>query len=64
MNNSFQSMMTPLDRKPLSHVVVEKIKDGIIRGALKPGEFLPPEAQLADSLGVGKSSVREAIKML
>lgn len=64
MGKDFQSMITPLERKPLSHVVVEKIKEGIIHGALKPGEYLPPEAQLADSLGVGKSSVREAIKML
>lgn len=64
MNTDFESMITPVERKPLSHVVVEKIKDGILHGALKPGEFLPPEAQLADSLGVGKSSVREAIKML
>ncbi|MEJ2169861.1 MAG: FadR/GntR family transcriptional regulator, partial [Desulfobacterales bacterium] len=31
---------------------------------MHPGDFLPPEAELAKNLNVGKSSVREALKML
>jgi GntR family transcriptional repressor for pyruvate dehydrogenase complex len=33
-------------------------------GQIKPGDRLPPEAELADQLGVGRSSVREAIRAL
>ena len=33
-------------------------------GTLSLEIFLPSETELAESLGVGKSSVREAIKML
>jgi GntR family transcriptional regulator, transcriptional repressor for pyruvate dehydrogenase complex len=33
-------------------------------GKLKPGDRLPPEADFADQLGVGRSSVREAIRAL
>ena len=43
---------------------MDSIKDGIISGELKPGEFLPSESDIASRFGVGKSSVREAMKML
>ena len=33
-------------------------------GALKPGDHLPPERALAAELGVGRSSVREAVRVL
>lgn len=40
------------------------IKDYIIKHDLKPGDSLPPEGQLVEDLGVGRSSVREAVKSL
>jgi DNA-binding FadR family transcriptional regulator len=40
------------------------ITDNILAGNLKPGDKLPTEFELAESLGVGRNSVREAIKML
>lgn len=58
------SWLSPVPKQSLSKMVVEKIKEAIIRGDLKPGDYLPPESELAESMGVGKSSVREAIKML
>lgn len=45
-------------------VVVEKIKNAIISGELKPGEKLPTELELVEQLGIGRYSIREAIKML
>lgn len=54
----------PVEKKSLSKIVMESIKEGIFDGTLKPGEFLPSEPELAEKFGVGKSSVREAIKML
>lgn len=36
----------------------------LLYGDLKPGDRLPPERQLAEALGVGRSAVREALKAL
>ncbi|MCR5715622.1 MAG: GntR family transcriptional regulator [Lachnospiraceae bacterium] len=44
--------------------VVSAITDEIIRGELRPGERLSPEPDLALKYGVGRNSVREAIKQL
>jgi len=40
------------------------IVDQIIDGTLKPGDKLPTELEICRSLGVGRNSVREAIKKL
>ena len=45
-------------------VVLEKIETDLLDGALQPGDRLPPERELAASLGVGRSSVREALRVL
>jgi DNA-binding FadR family transcriptional regulator len=45
-------------------VVLEKIETDLLDGVLKPGDHLPPERELAASLGVGRSSVREALRVL
>lgn len=36
----------------------------IARGALKPGDRIPSEKQLCDQFGVGRTSVREALRSL
>jgi len=38
--------------------------EAMINRELRPGDFLPSETELTRRLGVGKTSVREAIKML
>jgi GntR family transcriptional repressor for pyruvate dehydrogenase complex len=43
---------------------IEKIKDMIVRGELGPGSRLPPEKDLAERLGLSRSSMREAVKAL
>lgn len=48
----------------VSGEIVKQIKALIKNGELNPGEKLPTERQLADSLGVGRSSLREAINTL
>ncbi|MDC7244507.1 MAG: GntR family transcriptional regulator [Sphaerochaetaceae bacterium] len=45
-------------------IVVEKIKELLIRQSLKPGDMIPSETVLAENLKVGRGSVREAIKIL
>jgi len=55
----------PLARPPLLHVTVQETLKGYIEAnKLKAGDPLPPEATLAQQLGVGRNSVREAIKSL
>lgn len=44
--------------------VLEKIETDLLDGALAPGDRLPPERELAATLGVGRSSVREALRVL
>ncbi len=58
------SFLKPVDKQSLVKVVVNRIKEGLINKEIKAGDFLPSEKQLAERLGVGKTVVREAIKML
>ncbi len=44
--------------------VLSRIETDLLNGDLKPGDHLPPERQLAADLGVGRSSVREALRVL
>jgi GntR family transcriptional repressor for pyruvate dehydrogenase complex len=43
---------------------IEKIKDMIVTGALRPGDRLPREADLAERLGLSRNSLREAVRAL
>lgn len=44
--------------------IVENITNAIINGEIKPGDKLPTEGELSENMGVGRNSVREAIKIL
>jgi GntR family transcriptional repressor for pyruvate dehydrogenase complex len=48
----------------LSERVLERIQKSIINRKFLPGGLLPSEKEMSAEYGVGKSSVREAIKML
>jgi GntR family transcriptional regulator, transcriptional repressor for pyruvate dehydrogenase complex len=43
---------------------IEKVKEMILSGELRPGEKLPRENELAERLGVSRSSLREAVRAL
>ncbi len=43
---------------------MSEIKDYILRTHLEPGDPLPTETQMCESLGVSRSSVREAVRTL
>jgi DNA-binding FadR family transcriptional regulator len=57
-------MKQPLRGPALYTAVRDYIKEYILEHNLKPGDSLPPEGQLVEELGVGRSSVREAVKSL
>ena len=53
-----------LRRDNLSEQVLENIQTSIRDGVFKPGCMLPSEKEMSEMYNVGKSSVREAVKML
>ncbi len=44
--------------------IVEQVEQAILKGALKPGDQLPAERELAEQFGVSRTAVREAVKAL
>ncbi len=57
------ALSTPLKRESVVNTVVDRIKQALIDREYRPGDFLPSEPELAQSLGVSKTTVREALKM-
>ena len=57
-------MMTHPEDKPLSNKLSEELLNYIRSENLKPGDRLPNESILAKKMGVGRSSIREAMKLL
>ncbi|PKL74340.1 MAG: hypothetical protein CVV27_21000 [Candidatus Melainabacteria bacterium HGW-Melainabacteria-1] len=53
-----------IEREGVSEKIIEYIKNEIISGALKSGDRLPPEDALAEQMGVGRGTIREALKVL
>jgi GntR family transcriptional repressor for pyruvate dehydrogenase complex len=44
--------------------IVQQIEESVLKGALKEGDQLPAERELAQQFGVSRTAVREAIKAL
>lgn len=49
---------------PRTEAAIEKMREMIASGRLLPGEKLPPEAELAASVGASRNTVREAVRAL
>jgi len=61
---SSAALSTPLGKDSVVLKVISRIKEALINRDIRPGDYLPSEEELTRNLGVGKSSVREAVKML
>jgi GntR family transcriptional repressor for pyruvate dehydrogenase complex len=55
---------TAVRKKRLFEGVAQQIQRFIVDGALKPGDRLPPERELAERFAVSRGSVRDAIRIL
>ncbi len=55
--------MAKIRQKTVVEQVMEKMKELIASGKYQPGDKLPTEHELAERFGVGRSSIREAIKI-
>jgi DNA-binding FadR family transcriptional regulator len=58
------SRFEPLKRRRLSDQVSAEIQVRIASGELRSGDKLPPERELAESFGVSRGAVREALRNL
>lgn len=56
--------LQPYRRETPTAEITRRLLDYLLSGSLALGHKIPPERQLAEALGVGRSTVREAIKSL
>lgn len=57
-------MKHQLTKSTLAANCLREISDQISEGSLGPGDYLPPQKELADQFGVGISTIREAVQAL
>lgn len=62
MNQS--SPLSLPDRQRLDEQIAASIADAILDGAFPPGSTLPPERELAEQLGVNRTSLRQGLARL
>jgi DNA-binding FadR family transcriptional regulator len=60
MNISFKGVQ----QKKLGDQVIQQLQEKISLGELKPGDKIPTEPELMSMLGVGRSTIREAVRVL
>jgi GntR family transcriptional repressor for pyruvate dehydrogenase complex len=54
----------PIERRKTYELVADQLTEEIGSRRLKPGDLLPTERELVSSYRVGRSSIREALRML
>lgn len=62
MNQSLP--IPPPDRQRVDEQIAASIADAILDGVFPPGSTLPPERELADQLGVNRTSLRQGLARL
>jgi len=59
-----KTIFTPVRSKRTFEDVYLQIRQLIMQGTLKPGDRLPPEAELGKQFNVGRQTIREALRIL
>lgn len=54
----------PVERRKVYEQIADQLLGQIGRRSLKTGDVLPPERELTQTFSVGRSSIREALRML
>jgi GntR family transcriptional repressor for pyruvate dehydrogenase complex len=60
MSFKFQS----IQQRSVVDTIIDTFRQALVNGELKPGQKLPSEAELVQQFGVGRSAIREAMKVL
>ena len=58
------TVRAPIERRKTYELVADRLTEEISSRTLSPGDLLPPERELVAAFGVGRSSIREALRML
>ena len=56
--------LSPIQASSVVDSVVSRLVSAIMSGELKPGMKIPTEPDLVKAFGVGRSTIREAIRIL
>jgi len=62
--SSAEDLLSPVEVAPAYAAVLDRLRRSIALGVVLPGEKLPPERSLAESLGVSRVTLREALRVL
>lgn len=62
--NQNSSYLKKLSNESVVQWVINCLTDAMIHKELRPGDKIPTELELSETLGVGRNSIREAIKIL
>ena len=62
--NAAKPVFKPIKAKRTFEEVSDHIKEQILTGVFKPGDRLPPEGELATQFGLGRQTIREALRLL
>lgn len=49
---------------PLTEAAIDRLRELIASGTLRPGDRLPPEMELATQIGASRNTIREAVRAL
>ncbi|HEX4212944.1 MAG TPA: FadR/GntR family transcriptional regulator [Candidatus Dormibacteraeota bacterium] len=64
LDESPRPRLAPIVRTSVAEQIIPRLTGFILDAGLRPGDKLPTERQLMEELGVGRSSLREAIRTL
>lgn len=57
-------LLSPMKNRSIVNRIIDRLTNAILSGDLKPGQRIPTETELSESMQVGRNSVREAVKAL
>ena len=57
-------LLQPMSRQTLSETLFKKLVGHVVKGDWKEGERIPSEREISAQLGIGRASLREALKAL
>jgi|LSQX01.1.fsa_nt_gb DNA-binding FadR family transcriptional regulator len=59
-----EDVFRPVGNVSLLRLTLEGIEEALLSRRLKPGDWLPSQGELCNMLGVSRSTIREALRML
>lgn len=64
MSAGMEYTLKPIGQQPVVWNVIDQLTQAMTMGKLRPGDKIPTETELSESLQVSRNSVREAVKIL